>query len=399
MKKICKNLTFWVLISIFLGVLLGHFYPSQALELEIFGKWFIEVIKLFIIPIVFLTISLGIVHAGDLKQTGKIGLKSIVYFEVVTTLALLIGVLVAYIIEPGMGVMPPMKLDSKIIQYQNQSKDYSLITFFKNNLVLQIVLLAMIVGVVLNKFKSNTNVVKYLEIVNHYVFICLKYFMYLAPLATFSSMAFAIAKFGLHSLIPLFKLMSCVYITMAIFVFLVLNLILNYFKINLLSFLKYIKQELVLVLGTSSSESALPTLMQKLQKLGCSKSVVGIVVPAGYSFNLDGTTIYLSMATLFLAQVYHVKLSIEQLITIFGVLMVTSKGAAGVTGAGFIVLASTLSAIKVIPVEGMMLLLGVDRFMSEARSITNFIGNGVATLCIAKHCNELDEKVLYEELG
>ncbi|MBK9508361.1 MAG: cation:dicarboxylase symporter family transporter [Cytophagaceae bacterium] len=392
MKKLISNLTFWVLTSIATGAILGHIYPEKAVEFKWLGTYFIEIVKLFIYPIIFLTITLGISGMGDLKKVGKVGGKALIYFEVVTTFALVIGIIVAYVIKPGEGVIAQNLSVADVSQYTSKSKTFSWWQFLKDNLTIQVLLFSIVSGIVLSKITHKTRAIGILSIISKYVFKALHFVMFLAPLGAFGGMAFTIGKYGIHTLIPLGKLMLSVYITMGLFIFIVLNLILKYYKLRIWSFLKYIREELLIVLGTSSSEAALPSLMEKLERMGCSKSVVGLVVPAGYSFNLDGTTIYLSMATIFLAQVYGVTLTIEQMLTIIGILMVTSKGAAGVTGSGFVVLASTLSAIKVIPIEGLALLLGVDRFMSEARAITNFIGNGVATLWISRNENELDIK-------
>jgi aerobic C4-dicarboxylate transport protein len=390
MKKILTNLTTWVLISIFLGSLLGLYSPETATKMQPLGTWFIDIIKLFISPLIFLTISLGISGMGSLKQVGRVGGKALLYFEIVTTFALLIGIVVTWIIKPGSGVATITAQTEAISKFTTGAENFGLWEFLKSNLTIQILLFSIFFGILLNKYKNSDKIKFYLNSALKYVFKALHFVMLFAPIGAFGGIAYTIGKFGIATLIPLAKLMLTVYITMALFVFLVLGFILNYYKINILQFLNYIKEELLIVLGTSSSESALPSLMEKLEKMGCSKSVVGLVVPAGYSFNLDGTTIYLSMAVLFLAQVYNIDLSWAQMVTIIGVLMITSKGAAGVTGSGFIVLASTLSAVKVIPIEGLALLLGVDRFMSEARSITNFIGNGVATIFIANNENEFD---------
>jgi len=392
MKKIFSNLTFWVLTAITSGALLGHFSPSTAVEVKFLGTWFIDLVKLFINPIIFLTISLGISGMGDLKKVGKVGGKALIYFEVVTTFALLIGILVANLIEPGKGVVTQNLGGGDISTYTQKSQSFSWLQFLKDNITIQVLLFSILFGVFLSKYKNKNLIVNFLTPLSKYVFKALHWVMFLAPIGAFGGMAYTIGKYGIKTLFPLGKLMISVYATMALFIFLILNMILNYYKISLWKFLKYIREELLIVLGTSSSEAALPSLMEKLERMGCSKPVVGLVVPAGYSFNLDGTTIYLSMATLFLAQVYGVQLSLEQVLTVIGILMITSKGAAGVTGSGFVVLASTLSAIKVIPIEGLALLLGVDRFMSEARAITNFIGNGVATIWISSNENELDRK-------
>lgn len=382
--KIITNLTFWVLIAIVVGVFVGHYTPDTGVKMKIVGDTFISIIKVFIAPIIFLTIVLGISGMGDLKKVGRIGIKSLVYFEIVTTFALAIGVIVAYLIQPG-------KIDKTGLNIQDASqytnapqKEFNWLHFFMENLTLQVLLVAIIVGILLNYYSKREEVVAVLYKCSNIVFKALKFVMYLAPLGAFGGMAYTVGKFGLNTLMPLGKLMLTVYVTMFIFIFLILGSILRYFKVSIWSFIKYIKAELLIVLGTSSSEAALPNLMKKLENMGCSKSVVGLVVPTGYSFNLDGTSIYLSMAIIFLAQLYNVHLTFGEILTVIGLLMITSKGAAGVTGSGFIVLASTLTAIHKIPLEGLAFLLGVDKFMSEARAITNFIGNGVATIVISK---------------
>jgi aerobic C4-dicarboxylate transport protein len=396
LKKLFTNLTFWVITAITFGILLGHFYPDTAVKMEPLGKGFINVVKLFINPLIFLTITLGILGMSSLKKVGRIGGKALLYFEIVTSFALLIGLMVAYFIKPGKGVATS-RVAADISKYQQGAKDFSWWQFLMDNTTLQVLILSIIIGIAFNNYGKKQQIVGPLHFLSKYVFKALHFVMLFAPIGAFGGMSFTIGKYGLATLIPLGKLMITVYITMAIFIFLVLGLLLRYYKISILKFLAYIKEELLLVLGTSSSEAALPALMEKLEKLGCSKPVVGLVVPTGYSFNLDGTTIYLSMAAIFLAQVYGIELSFTQILTIIGVLMVTSKGAAGVTGSGFVVLASTLTAVKVIPLEGLALLLGVDRFMSEARAITNFIGNGVATIFLANNENEFDkEKMVHQ---
>ena len=412
MKKIFTNLTFWVLTAITAGILIGHFAPDIALYPVLNKPWkvnviglelsvgstfseflsgiFISVVKIFICPIIFLTISLGISGMGNLKKVGRVGGKALLYFEIVTTIALLVGIVVAWIIQPGNGVDTHSVAGGDISKYTKGAHDFSLLKFLKDNLTIQILLLSILFGIFLSKYDGREKIITSLTKASKYVFKGLHYVMLFAPIGAFGGMAYTIGKFGIHTLMPLGKLMLTVYVTMIVFVFVVLGLILRYYKISIWKFLKYIKEELLIVLGTSSSEAALPSLMEKLEKMGCTKPVVGLVVPAGYSFNLDGTTIYLSMAVLFLAQVFHVDLTWGQIFTIIGILMVTSKGAAGVTGSGFVVLASTLTAVKVIPVEGLALLLGVDRFMSEARAITNFIGNGVATIFLANNEKEFD---------
>jgi len=363
--------------------------------MEFLGKGFIQVVKIFINPIIFLTITLGIIGMGDLKKVGKVGAKALLYFEVVTTLALIVGVVIANIIRPGDGVVTTNLQKGDISVYANKVQDFSWLQFFLDNVTLQVLLVSLVLGTVLSKYSGKDKVIHWLGFASKYVFKALHWVMIFAPIGAFGGMAFTIGKYGIATLLPLGKLMVTVYATMAIFVFGVLGLILRTYKINIWSFLKYIREELLIVLGTSSSEAALPSVMEKLERMGCSKPVVGLVVPAGYSFNLDGTTIYLSMATIFLAQVFDVHLTIGQILSVIGILMVTSKGAAGVTGSGFVVLASTLTAIKVIPIEGLALLLGVDRFMSEARAITNIIGNGVATIWLANNEKEFDREKMH----
>ena len=396
MKKIFANLTFWVLTAITAGILLGTFAPDTAVKMQLLGKCFIEVVKLFIYPIIFLTITLGISGMSSLKKVGQVGGKAIIYFEIVTTLALIIGVIVANIIKPGNGIALSAVKGGDITQYTSQAQSFSWWQFFKDNITIQVLTAAILFGIFLSKYKNRQQIIQPLSFISKYVFKALHFVMVLAPIGAFGGMAYTIGKYGLHTLLPLGKLMLTVYITMAIFIFVVLHFILRYYKVSLWHFLKYIKAELLIVFGTSSSESALPLLIEKLERMGCSKPVVGLVVPAGYSFNLDGTTIYLSMCVIFLAQVFNIHLSFAQEMTIIGILFITSKGAAGVTGSGFVVLASTLTAIKVIPVEGLALLLGVDRFMSEARALTNFIGNGVATIFLANNEKEFDRKKMAE---
>ncbi len=385
---IITDLTFWVLISIIVGVIVGHYAPDTGVKMKILGDVFIQIVKVFIAPIIFLTIVLGISGMGDLKKVGRIGLKALFYFEIVTTIALVIGIAVGYLLEPGKIDMSGLNKESTSKYTNSTAKGFDWIHFFMDNLTLQVLLGAIVVGILLNYYSKREQVVGVLYKTSHVVFKALKYVMYVSPIGAFGGMAYTIGKFGLHTLIPLGKLMISVYVTMFIFIFLILGGILKYYKVSIWYFIKYIKEELLIVLGTSSSEAALPNLMNKLESMGCGKSIVGLVVPTGYSFNLDGTSIYLSMAIIFLAQLYNVHLSIGEIATIIGLLMITSKGAAGVTGSGFIVLASTLTAIHKIPIEGLAFLLGVDKFMSQARAITNFIGNGVATIVISKSENE-----------
>jgi aerobic C4-dicarboxylate transport protein len=382
MRKIITHLSFYVLIAIISGVLVGIYSPSLALQLDPLSKYFISIIKIFTFPIIFLTVSLGIASMGDLKKVGRIGFKSLIYFEIVSTLSLAIGVIMALWLKPG-------SINKEGIQMQDPSKytaspDFHIWSIIKDNANLQILVLAIIVGLILNFLNKKEKYIHILGRLTHYVFIGLKYVMYLAPIAAFGGMAFAVGKYGLASLIPLGKLMATMYLTMALFIFVILGLLLKYYNLSVWQLIKNIKEELLIVFATSSSEPAMPSLMNKLEKMGCSKSVVGLVVPTGYSFNLDGTSIYLSMAVIFIAQLYNVQLSSAELVTMIFILMLTSKGAAGVTGSGFIVLASTLATLQKIPIEGLAFLLGVDKFMSEARALTNIIGNSVATVFIAK---------------
>ena len=379
-----RHLTLLVLIALVAAVFLGYFVPAIAVKTEFLGTDFVKLIKVFIPFIIFLTITHGIAGMSDLRKVGRIGIKSLLYFEVVTTVSLGIGILLASVIKPGRidktGL--PIQDASKYARQGSHGFDWG--QFFRTNLTLQVLVFAIIVGIALSMVSKRDRYLRWLDIASKFVFRLLKYVMYLAPLGAFGGMAFTIGRYGIRTLIPLGKLMLTVYCTMIVFVFVVLGAILRYFKLNVWTYLRDIREEILIVLGTSSSEAALPSLMEKLEWMACSQPVVGLVVPTGYSFNLDGTSIYLSMSTIFLAQLYNVSLTTGELLTILGILMVTSKGAAGVTGSGFIVLATTLTAIQKIPVEGLAFLLAVDKFMSEARAITNIIGNGVATLVIAK---------------
>jgi aerobic C4-dicarboxylate transport protein len=382
--KIFSNLTFYVLLALLLAVFIGYFFPALAVKAEPLGTTFVSIIKLFIPPIIFLTIVSGISGMSNLKKVGRIGIKSLLYFEIVTTVSLTIGILLASIIKPGHIGKTGLAISDASKYTKHAGKGFDWKEFFMANLTLQVLVLAIIVGIMVSLSKKREKILLFLEPITKFVFKLLKYVMYLAPIGAFGGMAFTIGKFGIKTLLPLGKLMLTMYCTMAVFIFVVLGLILRYYKLSIWKYLQNIKEEILIVLGTSSSEAALPSLMIKLEKMGCSKPVVGLVVPTGYSFNLDGTSIYLSMSVIFLAQLYNVQLNTGELLTILGILMITSKGAAGVTGSGFIILASTLTAIQKIPVEGLAFLLAIDKFMSEARAITNIIGNGVATLVIAK---------------
>ncbi|MGZ0052375.1 dicarboxylate/amino acid:cation symporter [Brevibacillus gelatini] len=398
-----KNLTVQVVIAIILGIIVGHFAPKFGAELKVLADIFVKLIKMVIPPIVFFTVVNGIASMGDMKKVGKIGGKALIYFEIVTTIALAIGLLVVNIIKPGEGFDKTGLTSGDVSKYTEAAAQSShgfvefIVSIIPDNVVgamakgelLPILFFAVLFGLSLAAMgQASQPVIKLFDKLTHGFFGVVNMIMKVSPLAAFGAMAYTIGKFGIGSLSRLGLLMTAVYVTMFLFIVLVLGSIARYYKFSIFSFIKYIREEILLVLGTSSSESALPRMMDRLEKYGCSKSVVGLVVPTGYSFNLDGTSIYLSMAAMFIAQAYGVDLSIWQQVTLLGILMITSKGAAGVTGSGFITLAATLAAFPMIPVEGIALLLGVDRFMSEARAITNLIGNGVAAVVIAKQEDE-----------
>jgi aerobic C4-dicarboxylate transport protein len=404
MKRLASNLTVQVLTAIALGVLLGIVAPDLGKAMRPLGDTFVKLVKMVIGPIIFLTIVLGIANMVDIKKVGKVGGKAFLYFELVTTFALAIGLVIVNVTRPGDGVDVSMLAKGDISQYTKAGESMQFIDFitrivpssvvdaFAKGEILQIVFFAVLFGVALTSLGPTAKpLVDVLDRTSHVFFRIVALVMKVAPLGAFGAMAFTVGSFGVRTLLPLGRLMLDVYATMAIFIFVVLGAICRLYGFRLLEFLRYIKDEILLVLGTSSSEAALPRMLVKMERYGCDKTVVGLVIPAGYSFNLDGTSIYLAMATIFLAQVNRIELSIAEQLSILLVLMVTSKGAAGVTGSGFIVLASTLSAMKIIPVESIALLLGVDRFMSEARAITNLIGNGVATLVISRSENAFDD--------
>ncbi|QDW28255.1 C4-dicarboxylate transporter DctA [Pedobacter sp. KBS0701] len=405
MKRIFSNLTFQVLVAIIIGISVGTYFPGFAPTAKLISEGFINLISMLIAPIIFFTIVLGIAHMGDMKKVGRVGGKALLYFEIVSTVAIAIGLLVANVLKPGAGMVAKAGDATKITRYAEQAKDmnwaefflhiipHNVIAAFAEGNILQILLFAILFGYGLNKLgEEGTSLLNAFDKISKVLFKIMKVIMRLAPIGAFGGMAFSIGTHGLESIVGMAKLMGSVYLTCILFIFIVLNGICKYYKFSLWQYLKYIRQEILIVLGTSSSESALPSMMQKMEAIGCDKSVVGLVIPTGYSFNLDGTAIYLAMAVIFLCQVFHVDLSLGQQITVLGVLMVTSKGAAGVTGSGFIVLVSTLTALKIMPVEHISILIGVDRFMSEARAITNVIGNGVATIVIAKSENQFDQE-------
>jgi aerobic C4-dicarboxylate transport protein len=399
-----KTLHFQVLAGIILGIALGSFFPAAGASLKPIGDAFINLIRMMIAPIIFFTVVVGIANAGDVRKVGRVGLKALLYFEVVTTAALLIGLVVVKVVQPGAGInADPATLDAKAVQqYTGSAKSMHTVDFLLNIIpdtvvnafakgeILQVLLLAILFGFALSSFDQGKRLIEACDSITHVLFRVIALIMKAAPLGAFGAMAFTIGKFGLKTLLPLGKLVLCVYLTSALFVFVVLGLIARASGFSLWKLLKYLQDEIFLVLGTSSSETALPRLILKLEQLGCAKSVVGLVVPSGYSFNLDGTSIYLTIAAVFVAQATNTHLSAGETFTLLVVLMLTSKGAAAVTGGGFITLAATLSSLGTVPVAGITLLLGVDRFMSQMRSLTNLIGNAVATIVVAKWEQEFD---------
>ena len=403
-----------VLIAIAAGVLLGSFMPDFAAKMKPLGDAFIKLIKMLIAPIIFSTVVVGIAKMGDMKEVGRVGVKSLLYFEAVTTLALVIGLIVVNLLQPGAGLnIDPHTLHAKdIAKFTAGAKEMNTVDFllhiipdsavgaFASGEILQVLTFSVLLGLALTKMGDNgKNIVHILDEFSHALFGVINMLMKLAPIGAFGAMAFTIGKYGIGSLKQLGFLMACVYLTCFAFVFIVLGAIARFSGFSLWKFLVYIKEEILLVLGTSSSESALPGIMKKLENLGCAKPVVGMVVPTGYSFNLDGTSIYLTMAAIFIAQATNVNLTLGEELAIIGVLLLTSKGAAAVTGGGFITLAATLATLGgKLPVEGLALLIGIDRFMSEARAITNLIGNGVATVVIAKWEKALDVEKMRQVL-
>jgi aerobic C4-dicarboxylate transport protein len=394
--RLGRNLTFRVLVAIALGVLLGVLAPRTATAMKPLGDTFVNLVRMVIAPIIFLSIVLGVAHTTDLKQVGRVGLKAFVYFELVSTAALAIGLVVMNFVRPGEGIDASRIARGDVTAFTQGTQlhfvDFlthvvpsSVVGAFAEGEILQVVFFSILFGVALASLgRAGRPVTRMLDRLGQVFFRLVGMVMVVAPIGAFGAMAYTVGNFGVQSLLTLGRLMACVYATMAVFIFGVLNLIARWYGFSLWRLLRYIKDEILIVLGTSSSEAVLPRMLDKMERYGCARRVVALVIPAGYSFNLDGTSIYLSMATLFIAQAYGIPLTLGQQLGVLGILMVTSKGAAGVTGSGFIVLASTLAALRVVPVEGVALVLGVDRFMSEARSITNLIGNAVATVVISK---------------
>lgn len=415
-RRLFANLYAQVLTGIALGVLLGLMWPETAVAMRPLGDGFIKLVRMLIAPVVFTTVVVGIAQMGAMKDVGRIGLRALVYFEVVSTLALAIGLVVVNVLKPGEGIaFDPATVDPQSVSaYTSASRQLNGVDFilhiipdtlvgaFSQGEIIQVLFVAILVGLALLRLgQPMAQVVDLLAKASHVLFDIVGLIMKLAPLGAFGAMAFTVGRYGIGTLLSLGKLMAGVYITCAFFIFVVLGAIMAFTGLSLWKFLRYIGEEILIVLGTSSSETVLPRLMVKLERLGCSKPVVGLVVPTGYSFNLDGTSIYMTMAAIFLAQACGVKLTWTQELGLLAMLMLTSKGAAAVTGGGFITLAATLAVFPSIPVASLTLLIGVDRFMSEARSITNLIGNGVATLVVAKWDGSLDvaraRRILSEE--
>lgn len=413
-KKIYRHLYFQVLTAIAVGILLGYFYPDTGAEMKPLGDAFIKLIKMVIAPIIFCTVVNGIAGMEDMKKVGRVGVKAVLYFEVVSTLALAIGLVVVSLIRPGAGMNADVsKLDTRALEsFTAKAQAHGTVEFLTNIIpntvvdafakgdILQVLFFAILFGFALSMLGQRGKVVfNIIDEVTHVLFGVVGIIMKAAPIGAFGAMAFTVGKFGVASLSRLGMLMASFYLTCLIFIFIVLGTIARICGFSIFKFVKYIKEELLIVLGTSSSESVLPRIMAKLENLGCSQSVVGLVIPTGYSFNLDGTSIYLTMAALFVAQATNTHLTWLQTLTILGVLLLSSKGAAGVTGSGFITLAATFAAVPTIPVAGLALILGVDRFMSEARALTNLVGNGVATMVVSSWEHELDKNKMSRMLS
>ena len=412
-KPIYQSLYAQVITAIIIGVLLGHFAPEYGEAMKPLGDGFIKLIKMIIAPIIFCTVVVGIAGMEDMKKVGKTGGMALLYFEVVSSIALVVGLIIVNVVQPGVGMnIDPKSLDTKALSaYTGPGKMQGTVDFllgvipntvvdaFAKGEMLQVLLFAMLFGFALHRFGGRgTMVFDLIEKTSHVLFAIVGFIMKVAPIGAFGAMAFTIGKYGVGSLMSLAALMATFYATCLVFVFVVLGLIAKFNGFSIWKFIKYIKEELLIVLGTSSSESVLPRMMAKMETLGAKKSTVGLVIPTGYSFNLDGTSIYLTMAAVFIAQATNTPMTIMQQITLLAVLLLTSKGAAGVTGSGFIVLAATLSAVGGIPVAGLALILGIDRFMSEARALTNLVGNGVATLVVARWVGDLDEAKMSRQL-
>jgi len=401
------HLYFQVLVGIVLGVAVGALWPATGAALRPLGDGFIKLIRMMIAPIIFTTVIVGIAKMGDMKSVGRIGVRALLYFEVVSTLALVIGLVIINILQPGVGInADPRTLDAKAVAaYTTNAQHLTTIDFLMNIIpttivdafakgdILQVLLFSILFGLALLRLGPKTKkLVIFFEDCSHALFSVVGIIMRVAPIGAFGAMAFTIGQYGIGTLFSLGKLMACFYATCALFILIVLGSIAAYTGFSLFKFIRYIREEILIALGTSSSEPVLPRMMAKLENLGCSKSLVGLVIPTGYSFNLDGTSIYMTMAAIFIAQATNTHLSMSQQLGILGVLLLTSKGAAAVPGGGFVTLAATLSAIPTIPVAGLALIVGIDRFMSECRTITNLIGNGVGTVAVAAWDGALDRK-------
>lgn len=412
--KLLSSLYIQVLLAISIGIFLGHFYPELGTAMQPLGTAFIKLIKMIIAPIIFCTVVVGIAGMEDMKKVGKTGGYALLYFEVVSTIALVIGLVVINVVKPGVGMhIDPASLDQQSISKYTAPDQMQSTTDFLLNVIpssvfdafargdmLQVLFFSILFGFALQRLGGRQNLIfGYVEKSSEVLFAIVHMLMKVAPIGAFGAMAFTIGKYGIATLWSLAGLMATFYLTCLVFIFVVLGSICRYHGFSITKFIRYIKEELLIVLGTSSSESVLPRMMAKLEKLGATKSTVGLVIPTGYSFNLDGTAIYLTMAAVFIAQATDTPMDITQQLTLLAVLLVTSKGAAGVTGSGFIVLAATLASVGSVPVAGIALILGIDRFMSEARALTNLIGNGVATLVVSKWCGELDTAQLDRELA
>ncbi|WP_421292711.1 dicarboxylate/amino acid:cation symporter [Aeromonas taiwanensis] len=413
-KKIVSSLYFQVILAITIGILLGHFYPSLGADMKPLGDGFVKLIKMIIAPVIFCTVVTGIAGMESMKAVGKTGAIALIYFEVVSTLALIIGLCVVNLLQPGAGMnVDPSSLDASAISvYADQAQSQGIVAFlldvipasvigaFAGGNILQVLLFSVLFGFSLHHIgEKGKTIFNIIDGFSHVIFGIINMIMKLAPIGAFGAMAFTIGKYGIGSLVQLGQLIASFYLTCLLFIFLVLGSIAKANGFSIVRFISYIREELLIVLGTSSSESVLPRMLVKMEALGCKKSVVGLVIPTGYSFNLDGTSIYLTMAAVFIAQATNTPLDLFHQLTLLVVLLISSKGAAGVTGSGFIVLAATISAVGHLPLAGLALILGIDRFMSEARALTNLIGNGVATLVVARYCDQLDEEKMQEALA
>ena len=417
-EPLYKSLYFQVIVAIVIGVLVGHFSPYTGEQMKPLGDGFIKLIKMMIAPIIFCTVVVGIAGMEDMKKVGKTGGYALLYFEIMSTVALIVGLVIVNVVQPGVGMNADpaaLALDAKKMETVSgyaktglgSTTDFflniiptTIVDAFAKGEMLQVLLFAVLFGFALHRFGGRgTLVFDFIEKFSHVLFGIIGYIMKLAPIGAFGAMAFTIGKCGIKSLFSLAALMGTFYATCLFFIFVILGLVAKFHGFSIFKFIRYIKEELLIVLGTSSSESVLPRMMAKMENLGAKKSTVGLVIPTGYSFNLDGTAIYLTMAAVFIAQATNTPMSLGQQLTMLAVLLVTSKGAAGVTGSGFIVLASTLAAVGNVPVAGLALILGIDRFMSEARALTNLIGNGVATVVVSKWVGDLDEKRMNRQLN